>query len=66
MYNDARWLASCRDRVIGSFSSVSSISNTGLAEVDESSSSVLSVFSEKDDTYFYTLFKLCIGDKLNV
>lgn len=37
-------LTSCRDSVIGSFSSVSSSSNTGLVEVDGSFSTFLSIF----------------------
>lgn len=37
------WLTSCRESVIGSFSSVSSSSKTGLVEVDGSSSSFFSI-----------------------
>lgn len=51
------WLTSCRDSVIGSFSSVSSSSNTGLDEVDCSSSSFWSIFKEIRRGKKYTLLK---------
>lgn len=55
--NISCWLTSCRDSVIGSFSSVSSSSNTGLAEVDGSSSTFLSIFSEmwREKTYVWVI-----------